>query len=86
MSPTRTCIGCGARSPQGALVRLALRDGRVVLDPARRQPGRGAYLCGVSCARKALSRRAFGKAFRGASTAEASLLEQVQQLLGASAA
>ncbi|MGI5865518.1 MAG: YlxR family protein [Myxococcales bacterium] len=86
MFPTRTCIGCGARKPQEALVRLVVREGQVALDAPRRQPGRGAYVCGASCARKALSRKAFARAFRGPATARASLPEQVEQRLGASAA
>lgn len=44
MSPIRTCMGCGGRSPQEALTRFVARDGALQLDPARRLPGRGAYL------------------------------------------
>ncbi len=43
--PVRTCAGCGAKAPQGELLRLALVRGLVSPDPDRRQPGRGAYIC-----------------------------------------
>jgi uncharacterized protein len=40
----RTCTGCGVTAPQRELVRLALVDARLVIDPLRRLPGRGAYV------------------------------------------
>jgi len=43
--PVRTCVACRSARPQRELVRLAARDGRLVLDPSFREPGRGAYLC-----------------------------------------
>lgn len=48
--PVRTCVACRRRKEQHALVRLAVapRAGgtdAVVVDPERRQPGRGAYVC-----------------------------------------
>lgn len=42
--PIRTCVGCRAAVPQAELVRIAVVDGRLVADPRRRAPGRGAYL------------------------------------------
>jgi predicted RNA-binding protein YlxR (DUF448 family) len=36
----------------------------VVVDRARRAPGRGAYVCGADCARTAVERRALPRAFR----------------------
>lgn len=69
MTPERTCIGCRTTRPQAALVRVALdTDDRVVLS--RRAPGRGAWLCAMDrgpdarCARTALSKHAFDRAFR----------------------
>ncbi len=43
-TPIRTCIGCGARAAQAALVRVAATPSGLVLDRARRVPGRGGYL------------------------------------------
>lgn len=48
--PLRTCTGCRRVCPQRDLVRVAVSVGeggsgaQVALDPARRQPGRGAYV------------------------------------------
>ncbi|HYO57931.1 YlxR family RNase P modulator [Archangium sp.] len=64
--PVRSCIGCGARRVQEELTRLAVGpEGAVVVDRARRLPGRGAYLCGAGCLAAAVKRKAFGRAFRG---------------------
>jgi uncharacterized protein len=43
-SPIRTCVGCGVRAPQAALVRMALTPAGLSVDRARRLPGRGGYL------------------------------------------
>jgi predicted RNA-binding protein YlxR (DUF448 family) len=44
--PLRTCIICGLKTEKSDLRRLvAQQAGSVVLDPAGRQPGRGAYVC-----------------------------------------
>lgn len=63
--PVRTCIGCGERKSQGALTRLALVQGAVRIDAARRLPGRGGYICGPQCVEAAVKRKSFGRAFRG---------------------
>lgn len=43
----RTCVGCGTRAPQGALLRfVSAGDGGLTLDPRRGLPGRGAWLHG----------------------------------------
>lgn len=63
-TPERTCIGCGQKAAPGALVRLALVEGRVAVDRARRG-GRGAWLHPASgCLARALRRRALARAFR----------------------
>ena len=65
MEPVRTCLGCRQRAPRSSLVRLVARDGRVVVDAAARLPGRGAWLHPASaCLETAISRKAFGRAFR----------------------
>jgi predicted RNA-binding protein YlxR (DUF448 family) len=43
-TPVRTCVGCGARSPQGELIRFVAVASALALDERRRLPGRGAYL------------------------------------------
>lgn len=42
--PVRTCVGCRATAPQRELVRVAVVEGRAVVDLERRQPGRGAWV------------------------------------------
>lgn len=58
----RSCVACRISRPQAELVRLAVSDGRLLLDtgPGRsRRPGRGAYLCGEeACLQRALARDA----------------------------
>jgi uncharacterized protein len=63
--PTRICIGCGRKAPQGELVRFAAPDGVLRRDQQRRAPGRGAYVCArTAYFERAASRRAFSRALR----------------------
>jgi len=64
--PVRTCIGCRRAFDKRALVRLVAVEGTLVVDPGKRAPGRGAYICPErSCVDKAHSARgAFSRAFR----------------------
>ena len=65
-APVRTCIGCGARAPQGELVRLRAVEGLVEVD-RRRSGGRGAWIhAAEACLERAARRRAFVRAFRSA--------------------
>ena len=63
--PSRTCIGCRAVCPVGELVRLNLKEDRVVVTT--RPAGRGAWLHPCDeCLRAAVqgNARAFARAFR----------------------
>jgi uncharacterized protein len=63
--PVRTCVGCRARVPAGQLLRVVARDGAVLPDSGRRQPGRGAHLHPTAdCLELAERRRAFPRALR----------------------
>jgi predicted RNA-binding protein YlxR (DUF448 family) len=65
-APERTCIGCGARAPSAELARLRRVDGGIAVDPGR-SGGRGAWLHrDAACLVRALRRKAFARAFRGA--------------------
>lgn len=44
VTPIRSCVGCGARDAQGALLRVVFAAGTLAADPRRRAAGRGAYL------------------------------------------
>lgn len=42
----RTCVICGNKTDKRALVRIAATpEGKVVVDPTGKRPGRGAYVC-----------------------------------------
>ena len=72
-------MACGRRAPKAALRRLAVRDGRVVVDPDARLSGRGAYVCSAGCAQAAVERRAFARAFRRAVFVGDDLVESVSE-------
>jgi|RifCSP16_2_1023846.scaffolds.fasta_scaffold391453_1 hypothetical protein len=74
--PVRTCVGCGGKKAKAALVRLVVREGKAVLAPGA-EPGRGAYLCGAACLRRALDRTAFPRAFRRPVAADEALAAQL---------
>ena len=62
--PVRTCVGCRRKAEKSELVRLVWQQACVV-DPAQREPGRGAYLHrGPDCLALALKRRSLGRALR----------------------
>jgi uncharacterized protein len=62
--PVRTCIGCGQRAGQRALVRLRAEGDCVVVDRAM-TGGRGAWLHPAeACLSRAVRRRAFARALR----------------------
>ncbi|BCT75733.1 hypothetical protein SCMU_15750 [Sinomonas cyclohexanicum] len=67
--PLRTCIGCRRIAARSELLRLVVDPDdalRVVVDPRRRLPGRGAWLHpDRACLKQAVKRRAFHRAFRG---------------------
>ncbi len=64
--PARTCVGCRKRDSASNLVRWVARDGNVVLDLRRNEPGRGAWLHpSGQCLEQAIRRRAFVRALRG---------------------
>ena len=70
-APQRTCLGCRQARAQAQLIRLAWRDGQVVVEPpGRRGAGRGAYVCAtMGCWEEARRRRALARALRIAATA-----------------
>ncbi|CAM4039552.1 MULTISPECIES: YlxR family protein [Tsukamurella] len=78
--PVRTCIGCRRRAPAAELIRtvaVAGDDGalRVVVDGARRLPGRGAWLHDApECVEQARRRNAFRRALRVSGPLDDSML------------
>ncbi len=69
-APIRTCVGCGATAPRGALVRVRVGDGARVMVDTTWSGGRGAWLHPAgACLERAVRRRAFARAFRRADLA-----------------
>ena len=69
VGPVRTCVGCRKRELAVELLRVVAVDGNgnyaVTVDPARRLPGRGAWLHPEqACLDAAIRRRAFVRALR----------------------
>jgi predicted RNA-binding protein YlxR (DUF448 family) len=67
--PVRTCVGCRKRELAVELLRVVALDGNgeqaVTVDPARKLPGRGAWLHpDPQCLDAAIRRRAFVRALR----------------------
>ncbi|HVM28286.1 MAG TPA: YlxR family protein [Mycobacteriales bacterium] len=63
--PVRTCVGCRERVARADLLRVVAVEGRLVPDPARRLPGRGASVHpDPHCIDLADTRRAFPRALR----------------------
>jgi len=68
-APLRMCVGCRLRAPASELIRFVAAgtgdDLRLLPDPSRRLPGRGAHLHpDPACFALAERRRAFGRALR----------------------
>lgn len=68
-APIRTCLGCRARRPKTAMLRLVRRAGGVVaVDPRRTAGGRGAYVCeDPGCLERAMRGGRLAHAFRAPS-------------------
>ncbi|TQK75443.1 YlxR family protein [Rarobacter incanus] len=80
----RTCVGCRQRDARDSLIRLVASvggpDGVVVIDTKKCLPGRGAWVH-AACVRRALDRRALGRAFRlrTAPSVSAEVLRKAQE-------
>jgi predicted RNA-binding protein YlxR (DUF448 family) len=96
--PRRRCVGCGRIAPKSELLRIAAVETddaaavRAVLDPAKRMPGRGAYLChgatvtrpSQDCLAQATRRGGIARALRrsipaGLGLGDAKLVESVSR-------
>lgn len=85
---TRTCIGTRTRLPERQLLRMvAHHEGdaiRVIPDPRRRMPGRGAWITPTLDAWEAAQkRRAFGRALKVSANADANPVREYLENLGA---
>ncbi|MFV0496171.1 YlxR family protein [Mycobacterium sp.] len=86
--PVRTCVGCRKRELAAELLRVVARsDGNggfaVIVDPAGRLPGRGAWLHPVpQCVQQADRRRAFTRALRITGSPDTSAVVEHLESLG----
>ncbi len=64
--PQRSCLGCGATTDKGALLRFVLGpDGFLTPDLKGKLPGRGAYICPLrSCLGLAIKKKRFPASFK----------------------
>ena len=68
----RQCAGCGARAPQGELLRFTAWDGELV--EGRRAQGRGVYTCRrLECFERATAQKGFARVLRQAVRVDPSL-------------
>ena len=70
-------MACGRGAAKAELVRIVAHEGSAILDRAQRLEGRGAYVCGAGCLRRALSRRALARALRRHVTIDAQTVESL---------
>lgn len=80
--PLRRCVTCGTRLPQRELIRIVKTpQGKVIVDPSSKAPGRGAYLChSPSCWEQGLKKNRLDHALRGRmSPEERHLLQEFAQ-------
>ena len=72
------CVGCRARADASSLIRVVAVDGRVIPDPPRLLPGRGAHLHPtMQCLDRAERSRALPRALRVAGPLETGAVRQV---------
>ncbi|MGO1569963.1 MAG: YlxR family protein [Canibacter sp.] len=61
----RSCVGCRNRDQRSKLLRIAVRDGALVVDDRAVMPGRGAWVHpNAQCMNVAVTRRAFSRTLR----------------------
>lgn len=77
MEPVRTCVGCRARAPRSALLRVVAEESTLVVDERASLPGRGAWVHPTSeCLDAALRRRAFARALRVSTPLDTQTIEK----------
>ncbi|MGB4778470.1 YlxR family protein [Microbacterium sp.] len=77
------CVGCRARAPRSALLRVVERDGALVADEKAVLPGRGAWVHDTrECVDAAVRRHAFGRALRVSGPLDAQTFQNTHQRNG----
>jgi predicted RNA-binding protein YlxR (DUF448 family) len=70
-------VACGRSAAKVELVRLVVRDGVLAVDREQRLAGRGAYVCGGACLRRAAARGGISRSLRRHVTIDAQTVESV---------
>lgn len=65
--PMRRCVGCMESKDKKELIRIAIYEGKLTVDPSGKAKGRGIYLCknNPQCFENAVKRKAFERAVQG---------------------
>lgn len=78
--PTRTCVGCGGRDAQAAMLRLRSRGNGALAITPRTESGRSAYIhAALPCVHGLLRSKFVGKSLRTTVTKDARI-ETIQVL------
>lgn len=87
-TPTRTCVGCGRRDRQSAMVRLRRDAAGTITNDASVRTGRSAYVHGRSeCVRGLVRSKVLGKSLRSnvGKEARVELTNVLERILAAEA-
>jgi len=80
MGNVRRCLGCLAPDTTENLLRCVAVDNRVVVDEAKKQPGRGAWVHPTGhCLERSLKRRAWVRALKQGSGLDCSAVEELSR-------
>ncbi len=75
--PQRTCTGCRRCGDKSTFIRLAISEGRAVVDHYGTMPGRGAYICPDSdCLDKAIRKKSISRALKSGVSIDVDMLRQ----------
>ncbi len=76
MVPVRTCVACRKRAPRTEMLRVVVREGRLLVDDRAVLPGRGAWVHPVfQCLDRAVTRGILLRALRVSVKPDVSPLE-----------
>ena len=81
VQPERLCVGCRRLRPKSELIRIVRSsEGEISIDPTRKGPGRGAYLCrSLECLRQARRQKGLSWSFKG--RVDASVYDALEEVL-----
>lgn len=61
--PMRMCVGCREMAPKPSLIKIAVKEGALIIDENNKIQGRSIYVCKkAECIEAAAGKKAFNKA------------------------